>query len=507
MIEARDISVHVKDARLLADVSLCVTPGEIVALVGPNGAGKSTLLATIAGDIAPTAGTVSMAGRLLATTSVLERARVRAVLRQQTALEFDFSVNDVVLLGRTAFAQQAAAAADHAIMRAALHLCGLEHLSGRAYLTLSGGERQRVQLARVLAQIWDPPQGSARYLLLDEPTASLDLHEQHRVLDLARDLARQNTAVLAVVHDLNLAAQYADRVVVMRQGRIIATGAPHGVLTADTVRDAFNVTVCVTSHPNRRGPLIVPIEARDETSNPLTGGSMATEAHPSISHVAPTMERTDVDPSPGLATMLREGTTAAHTDAENAPLVKALLKGELGRASYATMLARLFHVYEALEQSLDHYVHHAVVGPLVRPQLWRSEALIEDLRFFLGNDWERGSGWSPATSRYVDRIRTLAGVDPTLLVAHAYTRYLGDLSGGQVMAKAVKKHLDVKGPGGVAFFAFPAIANIPEFKSDYRRCLDALPLDAVDKRRVVEEACRVFRLNRALADELWSERG
>jgi heme oxygenase len=115
-------------------------------------------------------------------------------------------------------------------------------------------------------------------------------------------------------------------------------------------------------------------------------------------------------------------------------------------------------------------------------------------------------GWSPATSRYVDRIRTLAGVDPTLLVAHAYTRYLGDLSGGQVMAKAVKKHLDVKGPAGVAFYEFPAIADIPEFKGDYRRCLDALPLDTTDKLRVVEEACRVFRLNRALADELWSER-
>lgn len=506
MIDARNVHVRVKDAHLLTDVSLSLEPGELVALVGPNGAGKSTLLSTMAGDLAPTTGTISMGGRPLSTWSVLERARVRAVLRQHTTLEFDFLVNEVVLLGRAAFAELSSAAVDEAIAETVLDLCGVEHLRDRAYLTLSGGERQRVQLARVLAQIWDPPQIGSRCLLLDEPTASLDLHEQHRVLGLARDLAHQDTAVLTVVHDLNLAAQYADRVVVMQGGRIIAAGAPDVVLTEENIASAFRVTVRVASHPHRRGPLIVPIAATTEAIEPRPGGSMATEAT-TITPTATTVStRDEVDPDVGLATMLRTGTTTAHAAAENAPLVKALFKGELGRASYATLLARLFHVYEALEESLDRHVTHDVVGPLVRPQLWRSAALIEDLRFFFGTTWDRGIGWSPATSRYVDRIRTLADSDPTLLVAHAYTRYLGDLSGGQLMSKAVRKHFGVTGSAGVAFFQFPAIADIAEFKSDFRSCLDALPLDDDGKRRVVAEACHVFDLNRLVADELWAER-
>lgn len=254
VLEACRIGVTIGQSRLLDDVSLTVVPGEVVAIVGPNGAGKSTLLRVLCGDLCPTTGEVVLLGRALQAWPVREQARLRAVLPQQSTLMFAFTAREVVLLGR---APHAGGPRDEAIAGAALATVGIGHLSDRWYTSLSGGEQQRVQLARVLAQIWEPVDALPRALLLDEPTNSLDLTHQHHTLALARQWARQGVAVVAVLHDLNLAAQYADRIVLMHAGRIAAAGPPDAVLTTEGIEAVFGLPVQVTRHPALPGPLVI----------------------------------------------------------------------------------------------------------------------------------------------------------------------------------------------------------------------------------------------------------
>ncbi len=265
MLAMRQVSVRVSGATLLNEVSFAVQPGEVLIVIGPNGAGKSTLLKALCGDIGVTAGEVRMNGRLLRDWPLRERAKVRAVLPQETALGFPFPVFDVVLMGRGPHLRGGESAHDRAIARAALQRVEADHFAWRRYTTLSGGERQRVQLARVLAQIWEPPaDGSTRYLLLDEPTANLDLTHQHALLGLARRFAGHGVGVLAVLHDLNLAAAYADRIAVLKDGRLIALDTPAAVLQPALIKRVFAMTARVLAQPGSQRPLVVPVPVEME---------------------------------------------------------------------------------------------------------------------------------------------------------------------------------------------------------------------------------------------------
>jgi len=258
MLEARNISVMIGPKKLVDDVSFSVSEGEVVAIIGPNGAGKSTLLRTLTGDMNPASGIVCMGSKRLDDWSRRDRARVRGVLAQQTVLTFAFTVLEVVLMGRSPHLTRGETQHDYDIAFDALEACQVIHLAERLYPTLSGGEQQRVQLARVLAQIWEPNELGTRYLLLDEPTSNLDLAHQHSTLQVARELAADGVAVLAILHDLNLASQYADRIVVLREGKNLITGTPQQVLTPETIEYAFNIPVTVVPHPNLNCPLVVP---------------------------------------------------------------------------------------------------------------------------------------------------------------------------------------------------------------------------------------------------------
>ncbi len=255
MIEARSITYRVGDKTLVSGVSLSVEPGEIVALVGPNGAGKSTLLRVLAGEIEPTDGEVELGGRASSEESVRRRAEMRAVLPQHSELSFPFSCYEVVLLGRTPHIERRESQKDHAITRLAMTATDTRAYEGRSYPTLSGGERQRVQAARALAQIWEGPH--CRALLLDEPTASLDLAHQHAMLRLARRMADDRCAVVCVLHDLNLASQYATRLAVMRRGRLHVVGAPSQVLSPALLAEVFEVDALVVPHPELDCPMVV----------------------------------------------------------------------------------------------------------------------------------------------------------------------------------------------------------------------------------------------------------
>jgi len=250
-----NVTVTISGADLLCGVSLGIAAGTVTALVGPNGAGKSTLLAVASGERVPARGTVRLDGKPLAAYAPEALARRRAVLPQEAMLAFGFTGREVALLGRTP--HPTSRAEDERSALRALDAADVLHLAERRYTTCSGGEKQRLHLARVLAQLDGP---DASLLLLDEPTAALDLAHQHRVLAAARRLAHaRGLAVVAVLHDLNLAAQYADRIAVLDRGRLAAEGKPADVLTPDVLRAVFGVEVVVVPHPALACPLVVPL--------------------------------------------------------------------------------------------------------------------------------------------------------------------------------------------------------------------------------------------------------
>ncbi|MDF3057054.1 MAG: hemin transporter ATP-binding protein [Rariglobus sp.] len=245
VLTATDLVVRRGDHTLLDRVSLALAPGRVTAVVGPNGAGKSTLLRLLSGELSPDGGLVRFLDRPLSAWPAAELARHRAVLPQESDLHFPFRVEEVVRLGRIPHSGGGDSAADHALARTLLARVDLTAFADRFYPTLSGGEKQRVHLARALAQLQpDPaaPPPAARALLLDEPTASLDLAHQHAVLALARDLARrEHVAVLAILHDLNLVLAYADDLVVLSRGRVAASGPVASTLAPTLIHEVFRI--------------------------------------------------------------------------------------------------------------------------------------------------------------------------------------------------------------------------------------------------------------------------
>ena len=245
---ADGITVRLGDSVVLADVSIALQPGRMTALIGPNGAGKSTLLRVASGDVEPQNGSVTVGGRLIGDYSVQQLADVRAVMGQTPAVMFDFTVEEVVRMG---WVQDGIYMRD-AAQRAFAHVneaCETEGLLGRTYRTLSGGGQRRVQFARALLQIWRVVGSAApRYLLLDEPTANLDLAHELAVLRLARRAADDGAGVLAVLHDLNLAARFADDLTLLHNGRVVSAGAPRRVLDADTLASVYGTAITVEQH-------------------------------------------------------------------------------------------------------------------------------------------------------------------------------------------------------------------------------------------------------------------
>jgi iron complex transport system ATP-binding protein len=264
---AHGIQVRIGRAILLDDVSLEVSPGEVVAVAGPNGAGKSTLVAALAGDMRPDLGSVTLAGRDLADWPRGELARRRSVMSAERSVAFAFTAGDVAMLGRLPLHGGDPTEADRLVIRELLEAVDCAHLSGRVFATLSTGERQRVALARAIAQVTDAQEreatgdladpGVARYLLLDEPTSSLDPAHQHLAMRLLRHQADAGRGVLAVLHDLNLAAAYADRVVLMAAARVVASGPPDDVLRPDLLEQVFGIPMLVMPHPHLRHPLVI----------------------------------------------------------------------------------------------------------------------------------------------------------------------------------------------------------------------------------------------------------
>lgn len=262
MLEIDHISLRLGGRQILDNVMLQANDGELCVLMGANGAGKSTLLKVIAGEYAHYEGNIRLHGRELRQLSIQEQAGSRAVLSQQIQLQLPFTVTQVVMMGRFVYGQDASAL-DHAIVLYTLDLLQVLDLKDRNYLTLSGGQQQRVQMARVLAQLLEVPdlEGAdykgRKMLLLDEPVTGMDIRHQQLSLQLAARLAKRGVLVVAVLHDFQLAAAYAERVVLLHRGAVYKQGRVREVLTEPDIRHCFRVSVHVLSHPDYPYPLIV----------------------------------------------------------------------------------------------------------------------------------------------------------------------------------------------------------------------------------------------------------
>ncbi|OZV83064.1 heme ABC transporter ATP-binding protein [Micromonospora echinospora] len=250
-MRVRGLDVRRGPRAVLSGVDVDIRAGELLALVGPNGAGKSTLLGAICGDLPVSAGTIEFDGVPLSGWAPIDLARRRAMLPQRSTLSFPFTVAEVVAMGRAPWTGTPYGAQDDEAIAEAMRLTGVESFPGRVFSALSGGEQARVALARVLAQ-------RTPMLLLDEPTAALDLHHQELVLTLARDRARSGDTVVVVLHDLGLAAAYADRIALLAGGRLVADGPPAEVLVPESLSTVYRHEIEVLPHPRTGTPLVLP---------------------------------------------------------------------------------------------------------------------------------------------------------------------------------------------------------------------------------------------------------
>jgi len=254
-LSINNVGLRIGQRQLLSGINFDLACNEVVAVLGPNGAGKSTLFKVLSAEHRHYSGDIELHGRNLRQWKGSDVAKIMSVLPQSSTLAFPFSVSEVVNLGR--LPHSSGRIIDRQIVQQAMVQADIAHLAMMLYTSLSGGEKQRVQLARVLAQIWQPNELGDRFLLLDEPTSALDLSHQHQTLKLARNLAKQGVGVLAILHDLNLAAQYADRIILLSQGLCVAQGSVENVITSQQIESLYGIKVTVIPHPEQHYPMVI----------------------------------------------------------------------------------------------------------------------------------------------------------------------------------------------------------------------------------------------------------
>ena len=257
MLRTENISFSIGKKQILKNVSATFLPGEFNMILGPNGSGKSSFLKIFSGEINKFQGTVLYDDKKIKELRKEELAKKRAVMSQQADLGFPLLVEEVVMMGRYPHFTFNPNKKDITICNAVIERMNLIEFKQRNYLTLSGGEKQRVQYARVLAQVWEKPTDGYRYLFLDEPLNSLDISYQHEFLQSAVELMKEHTVLIAVMHDINLAAHYADNLFFLKEGELVVHGKPKEILTENIIEQVFNIKTTVIENPVTGKPLIV----------------------------------------------------------------------------------------------------------------------------------------------------------------------------------------------------------------------------------------------------------
>lgn len=255
MLVAENLTYTIKKHTILKGINFVIQPGEMVALLGANGAGKSTLIKMLNAEQAPSEGNIILFGADLNSYSPVSLAKIRATMAQHHHVSADFTVAEIVMMGRYPHYNSNPKEEDLLVTQETMRLCGVDHLEQRSILSLSGGEKQRVHLARVLAQLWQQPNC---LLLLDEPISAMDIKFQHQTLALARELTNRGWMIVAVLHDINLAAQYADRLLLMKNGRKLMDGTPSEVINSRNIYTIFGIDVETVINPKTLHTYIVP---------------------------------------------------------------------------------------------------------------------------------------------------------------------------------------------------------------------------------------------------------
>ena len=251
-LNLKSVSLKLDNRQILKDISLEISEGEIVAIIGPNGAGKSTLLNVLTGDINPDSGEIVYDNKQLNQISIQERAFTRSVMSQMQTLVFNFNVKDVVEMGwlqrgNSNFSSNFSMAFENVAKE-----CNVQNLIHRKFNSLSGGEQRRVHFARTLLQLWRPSKSNdPRYLLLDEPTANLDLSSEMLLMNILKSRALLSVGILVILHDLNLASHFADKIAIIKDGEIMAFGEPEKVMQDDFLTSVYEVPITVKNDPLR----------------------------------------------------------------------------------------------------------------------------------------------------------------------------------------------------------------------------------------------------------------
>ena len=254
MLSAQNIYLSIGEKEIIHDINLNISPGEVVAICGPNGAGKSSLLRIISGELKPSSGDVRIQDIDISQWDIKKLATVRSVLHQESFLSFPFLVEEVVQLGRYPYPRSTD---NDVIVEECLKNVGMLKYKKRIYTSLSGGEKQRVHLARILAQL-EEKSTYPKLLMLDEPTSALDLSHQEGTLHIASQYAKnKNYAVIVVLHDLNLAAAWADRIIFVKEGKLYTQGPPSQVLTSKIISQIYNISTRILLHPDTSRPVVV----------------------------------------------------------------------------------------------------------------------------------------------------------------------------------------------------------------------------------------------------------
>ncbi|HEY6062168.1 MAG TPA: heme ABC transporter ATP-binding protein [Chitinophagaceae bacterium] len=257
MLRTEGIYYNIGKKKILKNISAEFLPGEFNMILGPNGSGKSTFLKIFSGELHGYLGKVYYRDKKIETIKKEELAKQRAVMSQQPELSFPLMVEEVVMMGRYPHFAFNPGKKDKAICNEVLERMNLESFRDRNYLTLSGGEKQRVQFARVLAQIWEKPATGTRYLFLDEPLTSLDINYQQEFLQIAREFTKADTILAVVIHDINLAIQFADKLFFFKDGEVAAHGKPSAILTEELIAGVFGVKTTIINNPVSGTPLVI----------------------------------------------------------------------------------------------------------------------------------------------------------------------------------------------------------------------------------------------------------
>lgn len=278
VVSVTDVDVKIGTVEILHKISANAGQGILVGIIGPNGSGKSTLIHCMSRTLHPSTGKIRIMGKEIENYSRKNLAMMLGVVPQESMRTFDFSVDDIVMMGRYPYQKllRPPESHDREACQKAMALTGISHLSGRSILTLSGGEWQRVLIARALAQ-------ETPLLLLDEPISQLDINHQIEILSVLQSLTRQGSTVICVIHDLNLASQYCDEIIMLDQGTVYATGTPHKVMTQENIRAVFGLDVMIKTHPTTGKLYLIPIYHRklvkkgSQKVHLICGGGSGTE--------------------------------------------------------------------------------------------------------------------------------------------------------------------------------------------------------------------------------------